>query len=369
MLASILTRVTGVEDAVQSVVAGMANFARDRKGKGGNANEDAWQQSSGNTVLINDDRVDAEASNPDGVGQKCVSHSHDSDMAQEGTLQRALLKHLLPATVGSHSDKAERHAVSATAGQPAGEPNVALLVNLDSITDQSEDNTPFQVRRRPQRTTPMLVHSQPRMRAVPCARKLPYMPVTATSGEGRPVATPNPNQGAAWYKDPPGYNDATDFGFSYTPILKPPRLQPKTNGVSCQPPSVGFWIWEIVDYGVLHCGHACFVQIPVRPGTKCWILHPGFGTQVIGEAKAGVNNSSRSVQKQLVRRAKDGQQFILFRKIYRHDTPLIFTNDPDIGLNMMCDSVVCGEGRPGQWVRWWSRYLIEMSEAQSLSNA
>ena len=143
MLASILTRVTGVEDAVQSVVAGMANFARDRKGKGGNANEDAWQQSSGNTVLINDDRVDAEASNPDGVGQKCVSHSHDSDMAQEGTLQRALVKHSLPATVGSHSDKAERHAASATAGQPAGEPNVALLVNLDSITDQSEDNTPF----------------------------------------------------------------------------------------------------------------------------------------------------------------------------------------------------------------------------------
>lgn len=98
-------------------------------------------------------------------------------------------------------------------------------------------------------------------------------------------------------------------------------------------------------------------------------MHPGFGHNVIGEAKAGVNNKSRSVQKQLVRRAKDGQQFILFRKIYRHDTPLIFPDDPDIGLNMMCDHVVCDEGSTGQWVRWWSRYLIDMTEVQSLINA
>ena len=111
-----------------------------------------------------------------------------------------------------------------------------------------------------------------------------------------------------------------------------------------------------------------WVQTPLRPGTRCWVLHPGYNFQVVGEAKAGVNNKSRSQQTQLVSRCKDGQQYILFKKIYRHDTPLIFPNDPHIGTNKMCDSVVWSPGNPGQWVRWWCRYLIDMASARPVSN-
>jgi hypothetical protein len=111
------------------------------------------------------------------------------------------------------------------------------------------------------------------------------------------------------------------------------------------------------------------VQIPVRPGTRYWVLHPGYNFQVVGEAKAGVNNKSRSQHKQLVDRCKDGQQYILFKKIHQHDTPLIFPNDPHIGRNQMCDGVICSNGNAGKWVRWWSRYLIEMATAKPVGNA
>ena len=112
----------------------------------------------------------------------------------------------------------------------------------------------------------------------------------------------------------------------------------------------------------------CDVQIPLRPGTRCWVLHPGFNNMVVGEAKAGVNNKSRSQQKHLVDRCTDGQQFILFKKIHRHDTPLLFPNDPHIGANKMCDSVLWSPGNPEQWVRWWSRYLIDMATAEPILN-
>lgn len=110
------------------------------------------------------------------------------------------------------------------------------------------------------------------------------------------------------------------------------------------------------------------VQTPLRPGTRCWVLHPGFYNTVVGEAKAGVNNKSRSQQKHLVERCKDGQQYILFKKIHRHDTPLLFPNDPHIGSNTMCDGVLWSSGKAEHWVRWWSRYLIDMATAEPLES-
>ena len=281
MLALILTRVTGVEDVVQGVVAGMATLARDRQGKGRNSSEDVCQQTSGNTVLVHDEHnehVDVAAANPGGGGQHCesprndgdmsedtttpmaldnqaksatgVSHKSDGNLALADTTQRAMEKQSTAATGGSHIDKAENGTTPATGGLTVGEPNAALLVNLDSLTSQSGNSAPFEVRRRPPRTTPRLLHTQPRMRAVPCARQLPCTPAAATNGEGRRVATPNPIHRAVRYKDPPGYNDATDFGVAYTPILKPPKLQPRTNGVSCHPPPAGWLIVTFVKHGV-----------------------------------------------------------------------------------------------------------------------
>lgn len=111
-----------------------------------------------------------------------------------------------------------------------------------------------------------------------------------------------------------------------------------------------------------HSHSVCDVQDPIRPGTRVWVLHPGFKNEVVAEAKAGVNMKSRSNQKQLVARCEVGQQFILFKKIYRHDTPLVFPDDPDVGSNTMLDSYVWSSGKAEQWVRWWSRLLIDIAD-------
>ena len=107
-------------------------------------------------------------------------------------------------------------------------------------------------------------------------------------------------------------------------------------------------------------------QVPLRPNTKCWILHPGFNNEVVGEAKAGVHNKSRSVHKHLVSAYRDGEQYILFKKIYRHDTPLLFPDDAHIGPSKMCDAALWNPGRPEKWVRWPCRFLHEKTEEASL---
>ena len=55
-------------------------------------------------------------------------------------------------------------------------------------------------------------------------------------------------------------------------------------------------------------------QVPLRPNTTCWVLHPGFNNEVVGVAKARVYNKSRSVHKHLVSACRDGEQYILFKK-------------------------------------------------------
>jgi hypothetical protein len=82
---------------------------------------------------------------------------------------------------------------------------------------------------------------------------------------------------------------------------------------------------------------------------------------VVGEARAGVNNKSRSNHSHLVAACNDGEQFILFKKIHRHDTPLLYPDDPHIGQAKMCDGALWSSGKPEKWVRWKSRYLRQKS--------
>lgn len=111
------------------------------------------------------------------------------------------------------------------------------------------------------------------------------------------------------------------------------------------------------------------VQIPLSYGTHCWVLHPGFPNEVVGEARAGVNNRSRSSHPELVSACKDGEQYILFKKIHRHDTPLLFPDDANIGPQKMCDVVLWTSGKAEKWVRWSCKYLREKSIANTPDNA
>lgn len=84
---------------------------------------------------------------------------------------------------------------------------------------------------------------------------------------------------------------------------------------------------------------------------------------MVGEARAGVNNRSRSHHPHMVSACRDGEQFILFKKIYRHDTPLLFPEDDSVGPIKMCDSALWASGKAEKWVRWKSKYLLEKCRA------
>ena len=81
----------------------------------------------------------------------------------------------------------------------------------------------------------------------------------------------------------------------------------------------------------------------------------------MGEARAGVNNKSRSYQTQLVESCADGEQYILFKRIFRLDTPLLYPNDPHTEHIKMCDQALWDSGKVGEkWVKWSSQYLREI---------
>ena len=108
------------------------------------------------------------------------------------------------------------------------------------------------------------------------------------------------------------------------------------------------------------------LQDPLRYGIHCWVLHPEYNNEVIGEAKSGVNNRSRSHNTHLVAACKDGQQFILFKKVFRHDIPLLFPHDPNVGTVKMCDDVLWAPGKTERWVRWSSRFLREKTDVRPI---
>ena len=105
---------------------------------------------------------------------------------------------------------------------------------------------------------------------------------------------------------------------------------------------------------------------PLRYGTQCWVMHPAFNNAVIGIARAGVNSRSRSQHTDLVHACEDGQQCILFKKLFRQDAPLLFPDDVLTGSKKTCDSVLWSSGRGERWVRWTCKYLREKMDDDML---
>lgn len=61
----------------------------------------------------------------------------------------------------------------------------------------------------------------------------------------------------------------------------------------------------------------------------------------------------------MVSACKDGEQFILIKKIHRHDVPLLYPDDANVGPSKMCDAALWASGKKEKWVRWSCRYLRE----------
>jgi hypothetical protein len=95
-------------------------------------------------------------------------------------------------------------------------------------------------------------------------------------------------------------------------------------------------------------------------------LHPDLPGEIVGEARAGVNNKSRSHHPEMVSACRDGEQYILFKKIYRHDAPLLFSDDGDSEPIKTCGAALWVSGKPERWVRWLSKYLRDKSVADTL---
>lgn len=214
MLALILTRVAGVEDAVGNLASGIATTVGE---KGRNVVNEANVQGYSSTVPLQDERVDVATSNAH-AGRQCASHSNQGDTVEDCTTP-------LGAEIQQNPQPVQH---------PRTETNMEILVNLDTESDQSRDIAAVECRKRTPESHAKRVHSQPRQRVVPCNRQLLGVPATTPNEDPTHVATPNPIQRAPRYKDPPGY-DATDFGVSAEPSNEPPLLQPRKNGVSRHP--------------------------------------------------------------------------------------------------------------------------------------
>jgi hypothetical protein len=220
MLELVLNRVAGVEAAIGNVSVGVTHIIGEMEVMGRNVYKAGRGQSHSTTVPIQHDPPNAGISSPSG-GQRDASQSKAGGMVED-----IATPHRPPKQPPSQPLE--------VSGTGMDRP---ILVDLDDTSSGSKDNG-FRVegRDRNAMTLGARVHSQPRLRAVPCARQLLAGAVAETtedtSAEGSPSRAPQ----STIYKDPPGYKDCTDFGTSTQLSYKVPSLHPKTNGVSQQDP-------------------------------------------------------------------------------------------------------------------------------------
>lgn len=149
--------------------------------------------------------------------QQCGSQTNADDMVEDVTTPNCPSKEPTPEQL--HHDGTE--------------PTRPILVDLEDTSNHSRDNRgAADTRNITPESRGKRVHSQPRLRVVPCAKRLLGVPATTPSGDSSADVSPPPINFKRRYKDPPGYSDARDFGDSVEPCMKAPLLQPKTHGVS-----------------------------------------------------------------------------------------------------------------------------------------
>ena len=218
-LGLILERVGRVEDGIGSVAGDIANVMGELRAISRNVREDTAVRARRLKVRMQAPRTNA-ATSKTSDWQQCVSLSNAGDMVDDVATPRCPRKEL-PV---QHEEP------------PGTEAKRPILVDLDNTSKESGDNNDlFGVRKRTPESVGKRVHSQPRLRVVPCAKKLLATTANAATGECSAGVIATPTLYAPKYKDPPGYENATDFGATEEPYFKPPLLQPKTNGVRPHP--------------------------------------------------------------------------------------------------------------------------------------
>lgn len=215
-LALILRRVARVEDAIGNVASGIASLLKEFKDGQPDVGRGARVLPTAATCHAEEDLLIFATSNPSGWKQ-CASQSNADDMVEDVTNPQCN----------------QQQPCTSPIVPPCTESNLPNLVDLDNISNQSGDNNAaVGGRNRTPESVGKRVHSQPRLRVVPCARKLLGVAAEATIGEA--IAGPSITKTlyTPRYKDPPGYDNIADFGGADEPQFKLPTLQPKTHGVS-----------------------------------------------------------------------------------------------------------------------------------------
>jgi hypothetical protein len=136
-------------------------------------------------------------------------------------------------TVGTGSQsKSQKESSAHTDAARGASFSHPLVVQVPSSSDSEENNTPCRRVSTMEDSPAKRVHLNPRMRVAPVEVRL---------GQSRPVNEKGPPSGgpagspqsrAYKYKNPPGYEDARDFGTTSEPRYKVPELQPRKKNVS-----------------------------------------------------------------------------------------------------------------------------------------
>lgn len=218
-LGLILRRIASAEAAFVSFKGGIADIMKELKGMGRTIREDPEGRQPANTVHMQAAHGNVATSHA-AEAQQGLSHNNECDMVEVVTTPNC--RHNNPP-----AEEAEP--------SPADD-NRPVIVDLVNTSDQSgDDNGADEFRTRTPVSEGRRVHSQPRLRVVPCAQRILGVAGTARTADTRAATSPIPTARSPRYKDPPGYDDVRDFGEGEEALYKPPLLQPKTHGVSPHP--------------------------------------------------------------------------------------------------------------------------------------